>query len=178
MAVSPAIIKILATAAADKRTRTIAAAIIAAIFIPTILQILMIGSIVSSMETANNTLLDCSFSGAKIPDNFTVEQRCAVENMRDWLGVLDEIIDEKEKDEECSLDGNLVRAAFYCLNFGGELDEDFDYETFCECFEELTFEQLETALQNVSERFPQYEITAYLSCGIAKVYEYLNEKGR
>ena len=178
MAVSPAIIKILATAATDKRTRTIAAVIIAAIFIPTILQILMIGSIVSSMETANNSLLDCSFLGAKIPDNFTAEQRCAVENMKNWLGELDEIIDEKEKDEECSLDGNLVRAAFYCLNFGGELDEDFDYETFCGCFEELTFEQLETALQNVSERFPQHEITAYLSCGIAKVYEYLNEKGR
>lgn len=98
--------------------------------------------------------------------------------MRDWLDELDEIIDEKEKDEECSLDGNLVRAAFYCLNFGGELDEDFDYETFCDCFENLTIEQLETALQNVSERFPQYEITAYLSCEIAKVYEYLNEKGR
>ena len=178
MAVSPAIIKILATAATDKRTRTIAAAIIAAIFIPTILQILMIGSIVSSMESANNSLFDCSFSGAKIPDNFTVEQRAAVENMRDWLGELDEIIDEKEKDEECSPDGNMVRAAFYCLNFGGELDEDFDYEKFCGCFEELTFEQLEMALQNVSERFSQYEITAYLSCGIAKVYEYLNEKGR
>lgn len=176
MAVSPAIIKILATAATDKRTRTIAAAIIAAIFIPTILQILMIGSIVSSMETANNSLLDCSFSGTKIPDNFTDEQRCAVEKMRDWLGELDEIIDEK--DDECSLDGNLVRAAFYCLNFGGELDEDFDYETFCGCFEDLTVEHLETALQNVSERVPQYEITAYLSCGITKVYEYLNEKGR
>lgn len=178
MGVSPAIIKILATAATDKRTRTIAAAIIAAIFIPTILQILMISSIVSSMEKANNSLLDCSFAGAKIPDNFTVEQRCAVENMRNWLGELDEIIDEKEKDEECSLDGNLVRAAFYCLNFGGELDEDFDYKTFCGCFEDLTVEQLETALQNFSERFPQYKITAYLSCGIAKVYEYLNGKGR
>ena len=176
MAVSPAIIKILATAASDKRTRTIAAAIIAAFFIPTILQILMIGSIVSTMETANNSLLDCSFLGAKIPDNFTVEQRVAVENMWNWLGELDEIIDEK--DEECSLDGNLVRAVFYCLNFGGELDEEFDYETFCGCFEEFSFEQLETALQNVSERFSQYEITAYLSCGIAKVYEYLNEKGR
>ncbi|MGN0683559.1 MAG: hypothetical protein ACI4JY_07775 [Oscillospiraceae bacterium] len=178
MAVSPAIIKIFATAATDKRTRTIAAAIIAAIFIPTILQILMIGSIVSPMETANNSLLDCSFAGAKIPDNFTVEQRCAVENMRDWLGELDKNIDEKEKDEKCSLDGNLVRAAFYCLNFGDELDEDFDYKTFCECFEGLTVEQLETALQNVSERLPQHEITAYLSCEIAKVYEYLNEKGR
>lgn len=172
MAVSPAIIKILATAATDKRTRTIAAAIIAAIFIPTILQILMIGSIVSSMETANNSLLDCSFSGAKIPDNFTVEQRVAIENMRDWLVELDEIIEEK--DEDCSLDRNMVRAAFYCLNFGGELDEDFDYETFCGCFEELTFEQLKTALQNVSEEFPQYIITGNIEYSIPKVYEYLN----
>ena len=172
MAVSPSIIKILATAATDKRTRTIAAAIIAAIFIPTILQILMIGSIVSSMETANNDLLDCSFSGAKIPDNFTVEQRVAIENMRDWLVELDEIIEEK--DEDCSLDRNMVRAAFYCLNFGGELDEDFDYETFCKCFDGLSFEQLETALQNVSEEFPQYIITGNIEYSIPKVYEYLN----
>lgn len=174
MAVSPAIIKILATAATDKRTRTIAAAIIAAIFIPTILQILMIGSIVSSMETANNSLLDCSFSGAKIPDNFTVEQRVAIENMRDWLVELDDIITEKKNNEDCSLDGDMVRAAFYCLNFGGELDEKFDYGTFCDCFDGLTIEQLETALQNVSEEFPQYIITGNIEYSIPKVYEYLN----
>lgn len=178
MAVSPVVIKTVVTAATDKRTWKVLAILLAAIFMPLILLILMIAAMFSGVETANNTLLDCSFSGAKIPDNFTVEQRFAVENMKNWLGELDKIISEKENNEDCSLDENMVRAAFYCLNFGGELDEKFDYGTFCGCFEGLTVEQLKTALQNVSEKFPQYEITAYLSCGIAKVYEYLNEKGR
>ena len=178
MAVSPAIIKILATAASDKRTQTIAAAIIAAIFMPLILLILMIAAMFSGVESANKDLLDYSFVGTAMPDNFTDEQRVVIENMREWLGELDEIISEKENDEDSSLDGNMVRAVFYCLNFGSELDEEFDFESFCNCFDGISIEQLEIALQNVSEKFPQYEITAYLSCGIAKVYEYLNEKGR
>ena len=178
MAVSPVVIKAVVTAATDKRTWKVLAILLAAIFMPLILLIFMIAAMFSGVETANNDLLDYSFAGTAMPNNFTDEQRGVIENMREWLGELDDIITEKKNNEDCSLDGNLVRAAFYCLNFGGELDEDFDYETFCGCFEELTFEQLETALQNVSERFPKYEITAYLSCGIAKVYEYLNEKGR
>ena len=174
MAVSPVVIKTVVTAATDKRTWKVLAILLAAIFMPLILLILMIAAMFSGVETANNTLLDCSFSGAKIPDNFTVEQRVAIENMRDWLVELDEIIEEK--DEDCSLDRNMVRAAFYCLNFGGELDEKFDYGTFCDCFDGLTIEQLETALQNVSEQFPQYEITANTAQVIPKVYEYLTGK--
>lgn len=95
--------------------------------------------------------------------------------MREWLGKLDEIISEKENDEDCSLDENMVRAAFYCLNFGAELDEDFDYDAFCGCFDGLSFEQLETALQNVSDKFPQYEITGNITYSIGKIYEYLTE---
>lgn len=68
----------------------------------------------------------------------------------------------------------MVRAAFYCLNFGGELDnENFDYEAFCDCFDGLTIEQIDTALQKVSEQFPQYEITENIEYSIPKVYEYL-----
>lgn len=178
MAVSPVVIKAIVTAATDKRTWKVLAILLAAIFMPLILLIFMIAAMFSGVETANNDLLDYSFVGTSMPSEFTDEQRGVIEDMREWLGELDKIISEKENNEDCSLDGNLVRAAFYCLNFGGELDEDFDYKTFCGCFEELTVEQLETALQIVLERFPQYEITAYLSCGIAKVYEYLNEKGR
>lgn len=176
MAVSPVVIKTVVTAATDKRTWKVLAILLAAIFMPLILLILMIAAMFSGVETANNTLLDCSFSGAKIPDNFTVEQRVAIENMREWLGELDDIITEKKNNEDCSLDGNMVRAAFYCLNFGGELDEKFDYGTFCDCFDGLTIEQLETALQNVSEQFPQYEITANTAQVIPKVYEYLTGK--
>ncbi len=174
MAVSPVVIKAVITAATDKRTWKALAILLAAIFMPLILLILMIAGMFSGVESANNNLLDYSFVGTAMPDNFTDEQREVIENMRNWLGELDEIISEKENDEECSLDGNMVRAAFYCLNFGGELDEEFDFESFCGCFDGLTFEQLETALQNVSEEFSQYVITENIEYYIPKVYEYLN----
>ena len=174
MAVSPAVIKAIATAATDKRTWKALAILLAAIFMPLILLILMISGMFSGVETANNDLLDYSFVGTAMPDNFTDEQRRVIEDMREWLGELDEIISEKENDEDCSLDENMVRAAFYCLNFGAELDEEFDYETFCGCFDGLTIEQLEAALQNVSEEFSQYVITENIVYSIPKVYEYLN----
>lgn len=174
MAVSPVVIKAIVTAATDKRTWKMLAILLAAFFMPLILLILMIAAMFSEVESANNELLDYSFVGTAMPDNFTDEQRGVIEDMREWLGELDEIISEKENDEESSLDGNMVRAAFYCLNFGEEPNEEFDYEAFCDCFDGLSFEQLETALQNVSEEFPQYEITGNISYSIQKVYEYLN----
>jgi len=176
MAVSPAVIKAIATAATDKRTWKVLAILLAAIFMPLILLILMIAAMFSGVESANNDLLDYSFVGTAMPNNFTDEQRGVIEDMQDWLEDLDEVITEKENDEDCSLDGNMVRAAFYCLNFGAELDEDFNYGAFCDCFDGLTIEQLETALQNVSEQFPQYEITANTAQVIPNVYEYLAGK--
>lgn len=174
MAVSPVVIKAIVTAATDKRTWKALAILLAAIFMPLILLILMIAGMVSGVESANNNLMDYSFAGVEIPVEFTDEQREVIENMREWLGELNNIISEKENDEECSLDGDMVRAAFYCLNFGGELGEDFDFGQFCECFDGLTFEQIDTALQNVSERFPQYKITGNTAYSVQKVYEYLN----
>ena len=174
MAVSPVVIKAIVTAATDKRTWKALAILLAAIFMPLILLILMIAAMFSGVESANNDLLDYSFVGTAMPSEFTDEQRGMIENMRNWLGELDGIISEKENNEECSLDENMVRAAFYCLNFGAELDEEFDYGAFCDCFDGLTFEQLETALQNVLERFPQYLITENIEYSIPKVYEYLN----
>ncbi len=174
MAVSPVVIKAIVTVATDKRTWKVIAILIATILSPIIIVVMMIASLFSGAESASNNLLDYSFAGAAIPNEFTDEQQEVVENMRGWLGELDDIISEKQKDDECSLDGNMVRAAFYCLNFGGELSEDFDYGAFCGCFDGLTFEQIEKALQNVSEEFPQYEITENIVYSIPKVYEYLN----
>lgn len=175
MAVSPIVLKAIVTAATDKRTWKALAILLAAIFMPLILLILMIAGMFSGVESANNDLLDYSFAGAEIPAEFSDEQREVIENMRDWLGELNEIISEKENS---SFDENLIKAAFYCLNFGGKLDEDFDYEAFCDCFDGQTFEQLETALQKVSEEFPEYKISGNLSVSIKKVYEYLNGKER
>ncbi len=176
MAVSPIVIKAIVTAATDKRTWKVVGIIIAVILLPFILLIMMIAGMVSGVESANNELLDYSFVGTAMPNNFTDEQREVIENMRDWLGELNNIISEKENNEDCSLDGNMVRAAFYCLNFGGELDEKFDFESFCDCFDGLTIEQLETALQNVLEEFSQYVITENIGYSIPKVYEYLMGK--
>ncbi len=176
MAVSPVVIKAIVTAATDKRTWKVVGIIIAVILLPFILLIMMIAGMVSGVESANNELLDYSFVGTAMPNNFTDEQRGVIEDMRDWLGELNNIISEKENNEDCSLDGNMVRAAFYCLNFGAELDEDFNYGAFCDCFDELTIEQLDMALQNVSEHFPQYIITENIVYSIPKVYEYLNGK--
>ena len=176
MAVSPIVIKAIVTAATDKRTWKVVGIIIAVILLPFILLIMMIAGMVSGVESANNELLDYSFVGTAMPNNFTDEQREVIENMRDWLGELNNIISEKENNEDSSLDGNRVRAAFYCLNFGGELDEKFDFESFCDCFDGLTIEQLETALQNVLEEFSQYVITENIRYSIPKVYEYLMGK--
>lgn len=119
MAVSSAVIKLIITAATDKRTWKVVAIIIATLLLPLILLIFLLAGMISGVETANNNLLDYSFKGVSISQEFTDEQKEAVENMRSWLGELDEIIAEKENDEEHSLDVNMVRAVFYCLNFGG-----------------------------------------------------------
>ena len=177
MAVSPVVIKAVITAATDKRTWKALAILLAAIFMPLILLILMIAAMFSGVESANNDLLDYSFVGTAMPSDFNDEQRGAIEDMREWLGELNDIISEKENDDERSLDGDMVRAAFYCLNFGGDIGEDFDYEAFCNCFDGLTFEQLDTALQNVAEKFPQYEITDIAVNSIQKSYKYLNLEG-
>lgn len=176
MAVPIVVVKALVLGATDKKTRNIFAIIIAAILVPFITVILIVLSLFGNLESANNSLLDYSFTDAEIPADLNEEQRTAIENMRQWLSELDAVIAEKE---ENSLDGNMVRAVFYSLKFGEEVPENediFDYERFCNCFEGLTAEQLDTALDNVSANFPQYEITENHKAMIQKVYEYLKGK--
>lgn len=180
MAVPVIVLKALVVGATDKKARNIFAIIIAAILVPFITVILIVLSLFGNLESANNSLLDYSFTDTEIPADFNEEQRTAIENMRQWLSELDAVIAEKE---ENSLDENAVRAVFYSLQFGVEMSENedtgeeiFDHERFCNCFEGLTAEQLDTALDNVSSNFPQYEITENHRAMIQKVYKYLNEK--
>lgn len=179
MAVPIIVVKALVLGATDKKTRNIFAVIIAAILVPFITIILIILSLFGNLESANNSLLDYSFTDTEIPADFNDEQRTAIENMREWLAELDIVIAEKE---ENILDGNMVRAVFYSLQFGTDIPENenpdeknFDYERFCNCFEGLTAEQLDTALKNISVNFPQYEITENHKVMIKNVYEYLKE---
>ena len=173
MAVPVVVLKAVATAATSKKGRNVLAVLIAAILMPIIIVILMICALVSGTENANQNLLDYSFKGVLISQDFNAEQRDAIENMRDWLEELDTSIAENE--EESSLDGDMVRAVFYCLQFGVGIVADFDYDGFCECFDGLTIEQLDEALQNIKEGFPQYQITENIKTTIQNVYLYLTK---
>lgn len=173
MAVPVVVLKAVATAATSKKGRNVIAVLIAALLMPIIIVILMICALVSGTESANQSLLDYSFKGVSISQDFNDEQRDAIENMRDWLAELDTAIAENE--DEYSLDGDMVRAVFYCLQFGKDIVADFDYDGFCECFDGLTMEQLDEALQNISEKFTQYYITDNLKTAVQNVYLYLTK---
>lgn len=173
MAVPVVVIKAIAVAATDKRVWKVIAVIIAALLMPIIIVILMICALISGTENANQNLLDYSFKGVSISQDFNDEQQNAIENMRDWLAELDTAIADNE--EEYSLDEDMVRAVFYCLQFGTEIAADFDYDSFCECFDGLTMEQLDEALQNITEEFPQYQITENIKTAIQNVYLYLTK---
>ena len=172
MAVPVVVLKAVATAATNKKGRNVLAVLIAAILMPIIIVILMICALVSGTENANQNLLDYSFKGVSISQDFTDEQRGAIENMREWLKKLNTEITDNE---EYSLDGDMVRAVFYCLQFGTEIAADFDYDSFCKCFDRLAMEQLDEALQNISEKFPQYSITENQETAIQNVYLYLTK---
>lgn len=169
MAVPPIVIKALASAATDKRSWKFAAVLVTAFFMPLIISILLLAALFSGLAGENKNMLDYSFKNARIPGSFNSEQRGAINDMRDQLGELDDTMDKYND----SLDKNLVKAAFYCLNFSKELDEDFDYNEFCGCFEDLGINDLDTALKNVLDEFLEYEMTVNLRYSIQKTYEYL-----
>ena len=169
VAVSPIVIKAALTAAADKRVWKAIAVLIAAALMPMIITLLIIASLFAGITSENKNLLDYSFKYYSIPHSFTNEQKKAITDMRRQLLKLDDTMEKSD----LSLDEKLVRAVFYCLNFGVELDKDFDYEDFCECFDEIEYGTLQVALQEVSEEFPQYENTGNLSFSVRNVYEYL-----
>lgn len=180
MGVPVIVLKAAVTAASDKKGRNVIAVVIAAVLVPLITIILIICSLFTGVENANTSLLDLSFTDMEIPEDMNDEQREAITEMRGHLAELDILIAEKE---ESGLDGNMVKAVFYSLQFGvpaDDPDEDgsppFEYEKFCGCFDGLTFVQLDTALENVSYNFPQYEITDDHKKMIKFVYDYLKGK--
>lgn len=105
MAVSPVVIKAIVTAATDKRTWKVVGIIIAVILLPFILMIMMIAGMVSGVESANNELLDYSFVGTAMPNNFTDEQRGVIKDMRNWLGELDKLFLKKRIMRTAALTG-------------------------------------------------------------------------
>ena len=172
MAVPPIVIKAIATAATDKRTWEFVAMIITAVFLPVILCVMSVAILVTGAESSSVSLLEYSFNSEELPSGVSEEQRQAVENMRLWLVELDEEITEYP---DSSLDVNLVKAVFYCVNIGGEAVVTQPYADFLSCFEDRTVEDLHEVVEDISEQFPEITITENQLSGIRNVYDFLNE---
>ena len=148
--------------------------LIMALIMPILLVVIIVSIIFTGGSKANRTLLDCSFDNADIPDSFTEEQVQAVEYMRESLTSIDEIISEKENTADYDVD--MVKAVFYCLQFGtepSEDDEEFDMDLFCDCFAGIPFSEIDCAYENISENFPNLEVTDNLKKGVEAIYNYL-----
>ncbi len=170
MAVPPILIKLAAAAGTDKRTWKVVGIVIAAALAPIIISIMLIGTIVSSIEAANDMLFGYVFMDKTITQTVTSEQLETLNDMRTRLGNLKSTM----KEYEGSLDENLVKAVFYCLNFGREFDDDeFDYNAFCECFEEMSLGDLDEIILKLDEEFPQYTNSEDLKSDVEEVYERL-----
>lgn len=182
MAVPPVLIKAAAAAASDKRTYKVLGTVLTALLMPVLFLIFLVIVLVTGVTEANYTMLDYVFSDIALPGSVTQEQCKVIENMRFQLRELDEAMNE---DETGSFDYDLVRAAFYCLKFGTEPKTDgegaemlFDYPLFIDCFRNISIEEIDIALQNVSERFPETEIKEKHITAIKMVCSCLKERFR
>ena len=94
--------------------------------------------------------------------------------MRESLTSIDEIIAEKENAADYDVD--MIKAVFYCLQFGARSsldDEVFDMELFCDCFAGIPFSEIDDAYENILENLPNLEVTDNVKIGAETVYNYL-----
>ena len=48
-------------------------------------------------------------------------------------------------------------------------------ELFCKCFEGIPYTEIEQAYENISENFPDLEVTDNVKTGVENIYKYLTE---
>ena len=176
MAAGAIIAKVAAAVLSDKKGREIVLILITAILMPIILIVLLLTALLTGATNANVSFVDCCFKNAAIPAEFTDEQCEAIKYMRAQIDSIDKIIADKENADD--YDTNMVKAVFYCLQFGAqpsEDDDDFDMELFCECFEDIPYPEIEQAYENISDNFPELEVTPNVKTGVENIYKYLTE---
>ena len=93
----------------------------AAIFAPLILIAALLLSILSGTTQHNNAAVDLTFNGGVIPSSMDAEYVRQIEAMQSALSVLDHAVAQVNSQMESgTLDGGMVKAIFYSLNFGAE----------------------------------------------------------
>ena len=176
MAAGAIIAKVAGAVLSNEKGRELVLVLITAILMPIIFLILVWIPLLSGTADVNATLVDCCFKDAAIPAEFTDEQHEAIEYMRLQLDSIDEIIADKENSVD--YDTNMVKAVFYCLQFGAapsDDDEEFDIELFCGCLEGISYSEIDEAYENISENFPDLEVTDNVKFGVENIYKYLTE---
>lgn len=180
MAVHPLVLKALIAAPKNKKFFTIIAVILTTLLMPIILVVVILVYVTSGATDASNALRDCCFKDAPVPPYFTNEQVRAIWSMKADLKEIEEVIAGKvEEDDSVLYDENMVKAVFYCLQFGFRKDDfiipDIDIGEFVEYFEDKTMDDLLVILNEIAADYEVYKITGNTGVAVREIYNYLNE---
>ena len=105
----------------DEQTRKRIGYAVAAIFVPLILVVAFLLSLLSGTTQHNNAVVDLVFNGGPVPTTMSTEYTAQVHAMQDCLAALDRAVAEVNSQMESgTLDGAMVKATFFSLCFGGE----------------------------------------------------------
>lgn len=127
-------VKAAALAVTDKRGRTAIASVIAAVFLPFILVVVMVMSLLDGTSTHNFSAVDLSFHGGTLSAEVPEEYRQYIEEIRRSFANLDSLIAGVDNLEGGEIDANRVKSYFYALYFGEEQPSRRVQKAFLECF--------------------------------------------
>ena len=105
----------------DEQTRKRIGYAVAAVFVPLVLVVAFLLSLLSSTTQHNNSVVDLVFNGGPVPTTMSAEYTAQVYAMQDCLSALDSAVAEvNSQTESGTLDGAMIKATFFSLCFGGE----------------------------------------------------------
>ena len=105
----------------DERARKRIGYAAAAVFVPLVLVVAFLLSLLSGTTQHNNAAVDLVFNGGPVPTTMSAEYTAQVYAMQDCLAALDNAVAEVNSQMESgTLDGAMVKATFFSLCFGGE----------------------------------------------------------
>lgn len=133
----PAALAKIALLLSDEKTRKGLGWVAAAILSPFILIAALLLSLLSGATQHNAAAVDLVFNGGAIPTEMSAEYAGQVRSMRNCLTALDGAVAAvNEQMESGALDGAMVKAVFYSLNFGAQNPRlpPAEARAFADCF--------------------------------------------
>ena len=121
----------------DEQSRKRIGCAAAAVFVPLVLVVAFLLSLLSGTTQHNNAAVDLVFNGGPVPTTMSAEYSAQVHAMQDCLAALDNAVAEVNSQMESgTLDGAMVKATFFSLCFGGENPHlsGSEARAFVDCF--------------------------------------------